>query len=245
MKKRKNSFNLFLPIVLILLFGCGATDSSNDDYNQDAIPETGTVADIDGNVYKTIKIGNQWWMAENLRSTKYSNGDTLALVTDNSAWATLNAPAYCWYQNDHNSYGSIYGALYNWYTVNALSNGSRSISPAGWHIPTNAEFLTLISNLSGLSEAGGKMKEVGTTHWTSPNTGATNTSSFTGLPGGFRSYVDGSFQYLGNFGHWWSNTESDTNEAWNIGLFYLDSSVNNSTSVKKLGFSIRCVKDIE
>jgi uncharacterized protein (TIGR02145 family) len=243
MKSRKNFLSNFLTIVLLIVIGCGTTDSSGDNNNQNPPNETGQVTDVEGNVYKTIKIGNQWWMAENLRTTKYNNGDQIPNVTDNSAWTALNTPAYCWYENNNATYGTTYGALYNWFTIDAASNGNRSICPTGWHIPTNAEFLTMINNLGGILEAGGKMKEDGTSHWTSPNAGASNTSGFTGLPGGFRGYVDGSFQYLGNFGHWWSCSSSNANEAWNIGLFYLDSSVNNSTSVKKLGFSIRCVKN--
>ena len=243
METRKNLLIYLLSTVLLLVIGCEATDSSDDNNNQNPPNETGTVTDVEGNVYKIVKIGDQWWMAENLKTTKYRNGDPISNVTDNSAWAALNTPAYCWYENNTATYGTVYGALYNWFTVDAASNGNRSICPTGWHIPTEAEWTTLTTFLGGLNVAGGKMKEVGTSHWSSPNTGASNTSDFTGLPGGFRSYVDGSFQYLGNFGHWWSRTQGDGTQAWNIGLFYLDSSVNNSLSVKKLGFSIRCVKD--
>lgn len=243
MKTRKNLSIHLLSIALFIIIGCGATDSSNENNSQNSPDETGTVTDVEGNVYKTVKIGNQWWMAENLRTTRYRNGDSIPNVIDNADWVSLTTPAYCCYNNDFNSYGNTFGLLYNWYTVDSASNGNKNICPEGWHIPSNIEFLTLINNQGGLAEAGGKMKEAGTSHWDLPNIGATNTSGFTGLPAGFRSYVDGTFKYIGSFGHWWSSTQSDEIQAWNIGLYYLDSSVDNSPSVKKLGFSIRCIKD--
>ncbi|HVP12936.1 MAG TPA: fibrobacter succinogenes major paralogous domain-containing protein, partial [Phycisphaerae bacterium] len=157
--------------------------------------------------------------------------------------AALGTPAYCWYQNDHDAYGTVYGALYNWYAVDSLSNGNRSICPVGWHIPAEAEWTALTSALGELDVAGGQMKEAGTTHWSPPNTGATNSSGFTALPGGFRGYTNGAFNQVRNFGHWWSRTSADAALAWGEGLFYLEAAADHSTSNKKLGFSIRCVKD--
>jgi uncharacterized protein (TIGR02145 family) len=204
---------------------------------------TQTVTDIDGNVYNTVTIGSQVWLKENLKVTHYNNGDSIPNITDNTAWASLNTPAYCWYNNDYDTYGTVYGALYNWFTTDSASNGNKNLCPLGWHIPTSTEWTTLTTYLGGESVAGGKMKEAGTAHWSAPNTGATNESDFTALPGGYRGYVNGSFNYIGIFGHWWSNTQYDTSLAWGRGLFYLDAPVNNSTSVKKNGFCIRCMKD--
>jgi uncharacterized protein (TIGR02145 family) len=140
-----------------------------------------TVKDIDGNVYKTITIGTQVWMAENLRTTKLDDGKIVPLVTDDKIWAGLNTPAYCWYTNNAPENKNKYGALYNWYTVS-----TNKLCPRGWHVPTDAEWKTLITNLGGESVAGGKLKEKGTSHWQSPNAGATNETGFTALPSGER-----------------------------------------------------------
>jgi uncharacterized protein (TIGR02145 family) len=208
-----------------------------------AFASSGTVTDIDGNMYSTVQIGGQVWMGENLRTTRYNNGDPIPLVTENADWKILATPAYCWYQNNETGYGATYGALYNWYAVDSESNGHRSICPVGWHIPTEAEWSALTNYLGGLDVAGGKLKESGTTHWLPPNTGATNASGFSGLPGGYRGYVSGACDNLGMFGHWWSSTSADAELAWGEGLFFLDNPANHSTSVKKNGFSIRCIKD--
>jgi uncharacterized protein (TIGR02145 family) len=217
--------------------------SCKKDKESQSIIVEDRVTDIDGNVYKTVKIGDQWWMAENLKTTKYRNGDPIPHVTNNNDWTDLSTPAYCSYNNDNTTYGSVYGLLYNWYALDPASNGNKNICPEGWHIPTDEELTTLINNLGGAIIAGGKLKEAGTSHWSIPNTGATNTSGFTALPAGFRSYVDGSFQYVGVFSHWWTSTQTSETQAWNLGLFNIDASANHSASEKKLGFSIRCVKD--
>jgi uncharacterized protein (TIGR02145 family) len=205
--------------------------------------ETGSVSDIGGHSYRTVKIGDQWWMAENLSTTRFNNGDFVPHATDDAEWTALTTPAYSWYNNDSVAYGSVYGALYNWYVTDAGSNGSRNICPTGWHVPTAAEWSTLTSSLGGLDIAGGKMKERGTSHWAAPNTGATNSSGFSGLPGGFRGHTQGAFDNLGLFGHWWSSTEGDAALAWGEGLFTSEAQANHSTSMKKNGFSLRCVKD--
>jgi len=142
---------------------------------------SGQFSDIDGNVYNTITIGTQIWMKENLKTTKYNDGSSIPLVTDNTAWINLSTPGYCWYNNDAATYKSAYGAMYNWYTVN-----TGKICPPNWHVPTDTQWETLITYLGGKIIAGGKMKETGTAHWTSPNIGATNETGFTALPGGYR-----------------------------------------------------------
>lgn len=138
-----------------------------------------TVTDYDGNVYQTVLIGDQCWMMENLKVTHYRNGDPIPHVTDGVTWGNLTSGAYCNYNNDEGNVAT-YGRLYNWYAV----DDSRNIAPAGWHVPSDAEWQTLVDYLGGDAVAGGKMKEAGTTHWASPNTGATNESGFTALPGG-------------------------------------------------------------
>jgi len=199
------------------------------------------IADIDGNVYKTVKIGDQTWMAENLKVTKYRNGNTIPIVTDYTSWANLTSGAYSDFYNDPNN-GVIYGHLYNFYTV--LDN--RQLCPTGWHIPSDAEFTTLTNFLGGESVAGGKLKEVGTTHWNSSNIGADNISGFTGLAGGFRG-DNGSFYYnVGTTGNWWSSTEYDANNGIYRGLAYNTTIFSRSYGAyfgKKGGCSIRCIKD--
>jgi len=196
----------------------------------------GSVTDIDGNIYKTIIIGTQTWMAENLKTTKYRNGDPIPNVTDNTAWYALSTGSYCWYNNDAATYKATYGVLYNWGAV----SDSRNIAPTGWHIPTDAEWTTLTTFLGGESVAGGKLKETGTTHWQSPNTGATNSSGFTALPGGCRVQI-GTFDSVNGGGYWWSSTDNSITNAWNRSIFY--GSVDRVSNYKHNGFSVRCLRD--
>ncbi|MCX6327293.1 MAG: fibrobacter succinogenes major paralogous domain-containing protein [Bacteroidia bacterium] len=198
----------------------------------------GTVTDIDGNVYKTIIIGTQTWMAENLRTTKYKEGTAIPLLTDNTAWANLITPSYCWYSNNATTYKNTYGALYNWYSVN-----TGNLCPTGWHVPSYDEWTTLTTYLGDAIVAGGKLKETDTIHWTTPNTGATNESGFTALPGGNRSY-DGSFSYIGYYGYWWSSTEyALTSDAYYRYISFKSSSMSKGNYHRRSGFSIRCLKD--
>jgi uncharacterized protein (TIGR02145 family) len=195
------------------------------------------MTDQDGNVYRTVKIGNQWWMAENLKVTHYRNGEAIPNVTDAAAWSNLSSGAYCDYDNNTTNV-STYGRLYNWYAV----SDSRNIAPSGWHVPTNAEWQTLADYLGGDSTAGGKMKESGTSHWSSPNTGATNESGFSGLPGGCRNYY-GYFYSLGYFANFWSAHEYNAYYAWYRSLLYdyLDLTLNYYDL--QYGFSVRLVRD--
>jgi uncharacterized protein (TIGR02145 family) len=199
-----------------------------------------TVTDIDGNVYKTIKIGNQWWMAENLKVTHYRNGDPIPNVADNSTWEGLSTGAYCNYNNDEGNVAT-YGRLYNWFAV----VDSRNIAPAGWHVPTDAEWQTLVDYLGGSAIAGGKMKETSTTHWNSPNTGATNESGFTALPGGYCYYFDGTFFGMGYFAFFWSSTETETYSGYVLAhyLSYGGTRIVRDSYHERKGFSVRCVGD--
>lgn len=198
----------------------------------------GKVTDYDGNSYKTVKIGEQVWMAENLKVTHYRNGDLIPNVTDSAEWSNLTIGARCYYDNDYDTYAGTYGALYNWYTV----VDSRNLCPTGWHVPSDVEWTTLEKYLGGSSIAGGKMKETGTSHWRIPNTGATNESGFTALPGGNRNYID-SFFYIVDFGYWWSSTGYDASNAWYRRLLYVNVEVVRYWYNKKNGFSVRCLKD--
>jgi len=198
-----------------------------------------TITDIDGNVYRIIKIGTQWWMAENLKVTHYRNGDAIPNVTDDTEWAGLTTGAYCYYENS-SSYAADYGALYNWYAV----KDSRNIAPEGWHVPSEAEWQTLTDYLGGYNVAGGKLKETGTDHWLSPNTGATNESGFTALPAGWCSPYYGDFSNMGYKAVFWSATEDDSSTAWCRGLGYSDAVVSPlHLAHKQAGFSVRCVMD--
>jgi uncharacterized protein (TIGR02145 family) len=200
----------------------------------------GTMTDQQGNVYKTIVIGTQEWMAENLKTTIYRNGNAIANVTGNNQWADLTTGAWCYY-NNNSQYDCPYGKLYNWYAV----ADSRNVCPTGWHVPTDAEWTTLTSFLGGETVAGGKMKSTGLQYWFSPNQAATNESGFSGLPGGYR-YYGGSYSFgsVGSGGDWWSSTQSSSPNAWSRGLGYSSGSAGRyDVGSKRAGFSVRCLRD--
>ncbi|MCX6832719.1 MAG: fibrobacter succinogenes major paralogous domain-containing protein [candidate division Zixibacteria bacterium] len=214
----------------------GETVTFNGVYVDDS-DSTGTVTDYDGNVYQTIKIGGQWWMAENLKVTHYRNGDPIPNVTDGGIWFGLTTGAYCNYTNDV-GYVATYGRLYNWWAA----ADSRNIAPAGWHVPSDAEWQTLVDYLGGSAVAGGKLKEVGTTHWYPPNTGATNESGFSALAAGLRDAY-GAFTGMGWDAFFWSSTERESYMAWSRHLDYQGSQVDRPSNPEKSGFSVRCVRD--
>jgi uncharacterized protein (TIGR02145 family) len=197
---------------------------------------TATCIDYDGNAYPTFTIGTQVWMAENLRVTHYRNGDVIPNVTDGGAWAALTTGAYCWYNNDQGT-NAKYGTLYNWHAV----DDSRGLCPAGWHAPTDAEWTTLTTYLGGQSVAGGKMKSVSAL-WQSLNIDATNSSGFSGLPGGAR-YGSGGFNFVGGYSLWWTSTEEDDDYAWYRSISYGYPEVSRFDSYKEGGLSVRCLRD--
>jgi uncharacterized protein (TIGR02145 family) len=201
----------------------------------------GSMTDQDGNTYKTVVIGTQTWMAENLRTTKYQNGDQIPQFTDSLSWSKLSSGAYCDFNNIKNAdFIATYGRLYNW----LAATDSRKIAPTGWHLPTDAEWNLLITFLGGDTLAGDKLKEAGSTHWSNPNIGANNETGFTALPSGWR-FNDGGFAILGVFGDWWSSTPSTVyaNQGWDWAIYYNDIFVINESSENQYGFSVRCVKD--
>lgn len=200
------------------------------------------VKDIDGNEYSTVSIGAQVWFSENLKTTKYNNGNPINFITADDQWQNATFGAYCWYKNDEVTYKDTYGAIYNFYAVQ-----SDKLCPAGWHVPTLSDWNEMISFLGGLKTAGGKLKETGTLHWNSPNTGANNVSGFTGLPGGERySYSSG----LRNLGGWYSsslytyNNQTISNAG---GVFFLTSDseecIYTYSHTFVHGLSVRCIKD--
>jgi uncharacterized protein (TIGR02145 family) len=196
--------------------------------------------DVDGNSYNAVKIGNQIWMKENLKTTRYSNGDLIELVTDSTIWPEYTTGAFCNYQNDY-AIAEEYGRLYNFYAV----NDPRHLCPTGWHVPSDAEWSILSDFLGGHMKAGGKMKEAGTGHWSAPNEGATNESGFSALPAG-RQYHE-SFWFLGEYTNIWSSTEYITNEdtdvVWSRYMSFSLEQLNRFTYKKYYGLSVRCLKD--
>ncbi|MCK4664529.1 MAG: hypothetical protein KAT68_16795 [Bacteroidales bacterium] len=208
-----------------------------------------TVTDYDGNYYNTVAIGNQCWMKENLQTTSYADGTALVNGTSAGDITGDDTTKYYFAYDDNEGNVPIYGRLYTWAAImneatssNANPSGVQGVCPTGWHVPSDAEWTELTDYLGGESVAGGKMKEVGTTHWTSPNTDATNESGFTALPNGYRNY-DSTFDGIGYNGHYWNSTEYSTTNAWNRNMNYSISNVNRDNHYKNYGFSVRCVKD--
>jgi uncharacterized protein (TIGR02145 family) len=224
---------ILMGVLFMLTNSCKKDDNSSKKEENNST----TVTDIDGNVYHTVKIGAQTWMVENLKTTHYNDGTAIPLVTGNTAWGSLTTPGYCWYNNDIAN-KTPYGALYNWYAVN-----TGKLCPTGWHVATDAEWTQLTDYLGGENVAGGKMKEAGLSHWQSPNTGATNSSGFTALPGGYRD-DDGSFYGLTYYAYFWSSSQYDATSAWYRDLYYDYEYVYRSHYLDKtVGFSCRCLQD--
>ena len=214
---------------------CGATNIHNPNQSY------GSMTDQDGNVYKTIVIGTQEWMAENLKTSHYSNGVAIPVVTDATTWMDLTTGATCWYNNDSAANNCPYGKLYNWYAV----ADERKLCPTGWHIPSNTEFYTLANYFGGINTAGAELKATGTTYWNSPNVGATNASGFSGLPNGFRVY-SGNFDLMNIRGGHWSSSQY-SNIVTHAEYLDLNASLTTSSiygTGKEGGLSVRCIKDL-
>lgn len=201
-------------------------------------PDVGSVVDIDGNVYQTVKIGNQRWMSENLRVTHYSNGAAILHITDNIVWASTGAGAFCSFANNEN-WTSEFGLLYNLFAV----LDSRRLAPPGWHIPSDAEWQELVTFLGGSGGAGGKLMEAGYRHWAIPNTVATNSSGFTAVPGGGREGSLGGFYGYTIRALFWSTTASTSSSYWSWGLEQGQPAVTRNAYSPRYGFSVRCVMD--
>jgi uncharacterized protein (TIGR02145 family) len=207
--------------------------------------------DIDGNVYHSITIGKQVWMQENLRVTRYSNGDTIETsLPDTLDLSGISAPKYQWPPMRDEQQVQVYGRLYTWYVV----ADERKVCPSGWHVPTDEEFCTLENYIEPGADlncdksghrgvnTGNMLKEAGLAHWTPPSTGADNRSRFNGLPAGIR-YLSGDFTFLGSYGYFWAITDYDSTRAWSRRLYHDQKDVSRAYYFKKDGFSIRCLKD--
>ncbi len=196
-----------------------------------------TISDIDGNYYHTVQICDQWWMAENLKTTKLNDGTPLTVIFAEADWWGHTIPTYCWYNHDVTN-KDVYGALYDWYAVT-----SGNLCPTGWHAPGDEEFQELADCLGGNQVAGGKLKETGTVHWQSPNTGATNESGFTALPGGMRD-MGGLFKALGTSALFRSTAvtgDGAQGNGWSLNYFGTDFHLLDYE--RTISMSVRCVKD--
>jgi uncharacterized protein (TIGR02145 family) len=241
----QTSFSTTLPngsayyIAIKAYNSSGSSEYSNISNFTISTSTSSTVTDNEGNVYNTVTIGSQVWMKENLRTTKYRDGTAIGTITSTSSISSEISPKYQWVYLDNESNASTYGRLYTWYAA----TDSRGLCPPNWHLPTDTEWTTLIDYLGGESVAGGKMKEAGTTHWTSPNKGADNSSGFTGLPGAYRS-PNGQFVSGGSDGYWWSATDyTKISFAWYRNLSIYSGTAWLSYSSKQTGMSIRCLQD--
>lgn len=218
---------VLVAMIVIVMTGC----KKNDE-------EPSVIKDGDGNIYSSVKIGTQTWLVESLKTTKYSNGDPIALVTAEASWSALSTGAYSDFSNN-TANATVYGHLYNWYAV----KDSRKICPTGWHVPTNDEWSTLASSLGGEAVAGGKLKEAGTSHWASPNTQASNSSGFTALPAGYR-YANGYFFDMYESVFFWTSSGNSVDNGYAWSLFYNDEATyEESNNDAKNGYSVRCIKD--
>ncbi len=224
------------------LHTCGAPNVHNPNLTY------GSMTDQEGNVYKTIVIGTQEWMAENLNTSIYRNGDAIATNLDNAAWASTTSGAWAYYNNDASN-ACPYGKLYNWYTC----VDARGLCPAGWHVPSDGEWTVLTDYFGGVSVAGGKLKSTGTIEaetglWYAPNITATNISGFSAPPSGYKAGSNnfgpvGEFNYLHLNGNWWSASQQSNSAAWGRGLYYDFQYVRRDFLAKQYGFSVRCLRD--
>jgi len=199
---------------------------------------SGTMSDLEGNVYKTVKIGTQTWMAENLRANAFNNGSEVPLVNGNTDWANLSGSGHCYYwsSGEYFALRGLFGALYNWY---AVANGN--LCPTGWHVPTDGEWTTLINYLGGTSIAGGKLKARGSYYW-EDSSGATNDFGFNALPGGYRQ-SNGVYFNCFKYGSWWSSSEYNSNDGISRFIDSVTNQIYWSNDDKNLGLSVRCIKN--
>jgi uncharacterized protein (TIGR02145 family) len=238
MKTRRNHYFIYAIIagILTITSGCKKDDRAENGFI------TGAVTDIDGNVYQTISLDNQEWMAENLKTTRFNDGGRIdSPGDDNQAWINNISGAYSWYNNDIIN-KDYYGALYNWYAVK-----SGKLCPAGWHVPSDAEWTIINRFLAG--NAGDKLKQSHAGRWQGSNINATNETGFNALPGGVRfsgassgNTAHGYFYYKGKTGRWWSSSEQSSTEAWYRSIYFDSGNVFRSYNSKATGFSVRCVR---
>lgn len=260
MKKR------YFILIAVLLVAVSTMQSQNDSiyfWKSGGMAHKQSIkpADLDSITFKrpvpvitNVTICGQVWTTKNLDVTTYSDGTPIPQVTNPTVWNTLTTGAWCYYKND-SANNAVYGKLYNWYAVAGIHDEAsltnpalrKKLAPTGWHVPTDAEWTTLTNCLGGSSIAGGKMKAIGTSQagtglWKSPNTAATNSSGFTGLPGGILFY-DGAFDFIGVYGYWWSTTKDTAENAWYRALDYNFDDASRDSIYMTSALSVRCVKD--
>jgi uncharacterized protein (TIGR02145 family) len=235
MKMKKLVLRVFVLLSIAIIYTACNDDNEEDEPTD---PNKGTVTDSQGNSYPTVKIGEQWWMAENLTSTSFSNGEDIPNVIAVGEWASTEAAGYCNFDND-SAKGDVYGRLYNYY---AAVDG-RNICPEGWHVPNDDEWTELVQFLGGPDVAGGKLKQTGTDLWSSPNGDATNETGFTAIPGGSRTAIEGLYVGLGINGGMWSTTAQSAEKAYVWNVTSTDGAMNHFDQRKNTGWAVRCVKD--
>ena len=214
--------------VLFILFCFSLVLSVNCKKEESGLPRDG-----DGNTYDTVEIGNQTWLRQNLRTTKYLNGVSVPLVTDYTEWTSMNSPGFCWYNNQPEELKEEYGALYNGWAANV-----SYLCPDGYHVPTKDDWDVLISHLGGENVAGGKLKMTGNTYW-QDNSFATNESGFSAVGGGVRDHNSGSFNSIRNRGVWWVRASGYNY----LEIVSMDGNVHLGGLTSKAGFSVRCLKN--
>jgi uncharacterized protein (TIGR02145 family) len=247
---------------LVIKQSIKTADMDSITFKRPPVDPNGIVTDIDGNTYQSVTNCAQTWTQSNLNVSKYSDGTPIPQVIDPTAWNNLTTGAWCYYNNDPAN-EAVYGKLYNWYAVAGIYDAAsyvnsalrKKLAPTGWHVPSDAEWSSFINCLDPNADggntipniAGGKMKATGTIQagtglWQNSNTDATNASGFTGLPAGYRRF-NGSFNSIGNYGDWWSSSENNSTTAWNRNLSYSNGNAHRYYNNKKLGFSVRCLRD--
>jgi uncharacterized protein (TIGR02145 family) len=252
------TFSVVLTTIVLVFFATSCNqddDVANGGSSNTNPPSNNGGADQEGNAITSVIIGTQEWMSENLSVTSYRDGTPIPKVTDSNEWASLTTGAWCWYNNDSAAYAATYGRLYNWYAVAGIHNTAslsntalrKQLAPTGWHVPTDAEWTVLTDYLGGEGVAGGKMKTMGTLEaatglWYDPNAGATNSSGFSGAPGGVRG-DNGEYNGIGYVCFWWSSSEYDAFIAWCRSLYYSSGLANSGFSHKQVGYSVRCLRD--
>ena len=234
-------YKIWIITLSFLLFsGCEYDSPQTVDFTG----QIDSIVDIDGNKYKTIGIGTQVWMQENLRVTHFNDGSKISLLNQSGDWYLnndLNTPAYCWYDNDSVNNYSPYGALYNFYSIE-----TGLLCPTGWHVSSQTEWETLVNYLGGKEIAGGKLKDYFGNYWTSPNHCIENNGYFIGLPGGYRHSRNGTYYAKGLLGCWWANriSKEDNSMALQISLENSEIFTTETYVNKNVGASVRCVKDL-
>ena len=231
----------FIAIGLLTFVGCDKGECCGIEYEENETTgstETSSAEakDADGYTYKTVIIGEQEWFAENLRTTKYSDGTSIPNVTNDTEWTNNTIGAWCHYDND-SDYESTYGKLYNWYAVE-----TGKLCPTGWHVPTDEEWTVLTDYLTANGHSGTEGAPLKATSGWNANGNGTDYYGWNGLPGGWRS-ISGNFGYVGDVGSWWSSSESSSSNAWDRNLSDHGDDVGRNPDTNEEGGSVRCVKD--